>query len=65
MHWTEKDIIARLNNMGYKVIEIAPPIPTKIKWEVVHEDYDGPEDDRCFHCEKLSDALSQIEDLEE
>ena len=34
-------------------------------YDVVHNDYDGPEDDRCFTAASIDDAISTIDEIEE
>ena len=41
------------------------PIPDRRHdWEAVHEDYDGPEDDRAITGKSLNDLMEQIDELE-
>lgn len=39
-----------------------PPIPAlECDWQWVHEDYDGPEDNRCGHAPSLEAAKADID----
>lgn len=40
-----------------------PPIPTwrKFQWSYAHDDYDGPGDNRCGHCESIEACIEEID----
>lgn len=43
-----------------------PPIPIRgFDWEFVHEDYDGPNDNRCGRAGSLEEAMATIDELSE
>lgn len=47
---------------GFRIDYAPPPIPTReCDWQWVHDDYDGPEDNRCGHAPSLAAAKSDID----
>lgn len=43
-----------------------PPIPVRnCDWQFWHEDYDGPEDNRCGYAASLADAKAEIDAIED
>ena len=49
---------------NWTISRISPPIPTIIKWQYVHEDYDGPEDNRCSVACTLWECIVEINERE-
>lgn len=47
---------------GFRIDYAPPPIPAReCDWQWVHEDYDGPEDNRCGHAPSLEAAKADID----
>jgi hypothetical protein len=47
---------------GFRIDYDPPPIPVRTcDWQFAHEDYDGPEDNRCGHAESLEAAKAEID----
>jgi len=47
---------------GFKIEHSLKPIPSRVfDWSFVHEDYDGPEDDRCGDAESLAGCFREID----
>jgi hypothetical protein len=51
---------------GYRIDYDPPPIPVRCcDWQFAHEDYDGPEDNRCGHAPSLEAAKAEIDIIED
>lgn len=48
---------------GY-VISMAP-LYTRFKWQYVHKEYDGPEDDRLGYCNTIEQCIEEIDEKNE
>ena len=49
---------------GYKIEKVLKPIPSrKMDWDYVHEDYDGPEDNRCGCAASIEECKSDIDEI--
>ena len=47
---------------GFVISYYAPPIPIRTcDWQWVHEDYDGPEDNRCGHAASREAAKADVD----
>lgn len=44
----------------WTISRVSPPIPTSIKWQYVHKDYDGPGDRRCSVACSLQECIAEI-----
>jgi hypothetical protein len=48
---------------GYVIVNDPPPIPSRDHdWQFAHEDYDGPEDNRCGTAPSLEAAKAEIDE---
>jgi hypothetical protein len=60
-------VVKHQDKTGTWYIKYNPkPIPTRsCDYDFWHEDYDGPEDNRCGNAESAESCLSQIEEIED
>jgi hypothetical protein len=51
---------------GYTIVHDPKPIPIRTKdWDYVHNEYDGPGDNRCGSTDSLESAKAAIDELYE
>lgn len=55
--------IVASDNSIWRLIYYPPPIPTRAcDYQIEHEDYDGPEDDRAFFGSSERDCMEKVEE---